>query len=73
MGYILNSTTRLQCHRVSKSGHCRAYQDQMSVLVYFYVRVVVALVVLLSAIQLSLQFFRKAYAIASALKNNKCL
>jgi len=46
-GYGLTSTIRLQCHRVSRSGRHRAYQDQMSVLVYFLVRVVMALVVLL--------------------------
>ena len=37
----------------------------MSVFVYFLVRVVIALVVLLSTIQFSLQFFLKAYANAS--------
>jgi len=47
IGYLLTSTTRLQCHRVSKSNHLRAYQDQMSVLVYFSVRVVEALLVTL--------------------------
>jgi len=71
--YLLTSNTRLQCYRVSKSSRHRAYQDQMTVFVYFLVRVVKALVVLLSAIQFSLQFFQIAYAIASALKNNKYL